>query len=120
MRRGESYSTDSLRQRSTCRTTGGSSGRSGCGEPLGGISRSVSLPGSVTTTTRKTGNIYVWIRPEDDLLTVVDYVAHEAHHAIGFLCRNIDENTQLRDLGEVPTYLQGYLTSEMLGALGWR
>ena len=69
----------------------------------------------------KEGGIYIWIEPdkESDFINLVDYVAHEVFHAVGYLYKHIGDNTRIRHVEEAPAYHQGFLTGEILKELGY-
>lgn len=64
---------------------------------------------------------YILIVPdkEIDFPILVDIVAHEVFHAIGFLYKSIEDETQIQTVTEVPAYYQGWLTGEIIRALGY-
>lgn len=70
----------------------------------------------------KEGGIYIWINPNEDMdfISLIDIVAHEVFHAVGFIYKYIGDKTQIRDTEESPAYYQGWITGEIVRAMGYK
>jgi len=55
----------------------------------------------------------------DTFIALVDVVAHEVYHAIGFLYRYISDKSKIADVDEIPAYYHGYLVGEIISTLGY-
>lgn len=64
---------------------------------------------------------YIYIAPDKgaSFIELVDIVAHEVYHAVGFLYEAIEDNTQIQATPEIPAYIQGWLTGEIIKELGY-
>lgn len=65
------------------------------------------------------GAYILLVNTEDTLPELVDNIAHEVCHAMGFLYKAIGEETRISEVTEINAYLQGWLVGEIVRALGY-
>ena len=70
---------------------------------------------------KDTNTAYILLVPDKtaSFPDLVDSVAHEVFHVVGFLYEAIGEDARIRDVSEPPAYWQGFLTGEIIRALGY-